>query len=98
MPRATSPGCQRRQPFASAGEVPAGSRDLLQRQSRLCLLHGYRLLEYGLARELDAVVVVDADDLDVQDVAELADVGDAVDVAVVELADVAQSVAAGHDL
>ena len=52
----------------------------------------------GLARQLDAVLVVDGDHLDQHRVADPADVGDARDVAVGQLADVAQAVLAGQDL
>ena len=51
-----------------------------------------------LAGELDAVLLVDGDDLDEHRVADPADVGDAVDVAVGQLADVDQAVLAGEDL
>ena len=51
-----------------------------------------------LARQLDAVLVVDGDHLDLQLVADLADVFDLADVLVVQLADVAQAVAARQDL
>src|SRR5262249_26472002 len=51
-----------------------------------------------LARQLDAVLIVDGDHFDLHDVADLADAFDLVHVLVVELADVAEAVAAGEDL
>ena len=56
------------------------------------------LAQHRLARQLDAVLIVDGDDLDLHDIADLADVLDLVHVLVVQLADVAQAVAAGQDL
>src|SRR3712207_9074154 len=56
------------------------------------------LAQQRLARQLDAVVLVDGDHLDLQPVAHLAHVLDLADVLVVQLADVAQAVPAGQDL
>src|SRR5262249_52400818 len=58
----------------------------------------FRRRHEGLARQLDAVLVVDGDDLDLHLVADLADLIDPVDVADVELADVHEPVAARDDL
>src|SRR5207302_514585 len=55
------------------------------------------LTQHSLARQLDAVLVVDGDDLDLHDVADLAHIFDLVHVLVVQLADVAESVTAGKD-
>src|SRR5439155_23207077 len=54
------------------------------------------LAQERLARQLDAVLVVDGDDLDLQDVAHLAHALYLVHVLVVQLADVAPAVAAGQ--
>src|SRR5262249_24045275 len=56
------------------------------------------LAQQSLARQLDPILIVDGDDLDLHDVANLANVLDLVHVLVVELADMAQAVAAGQDL
>src|SRR5205807_8193056 len=56
------------------------------------------LAQQGLARQLDAVVLVDGDHLDLDPVADLDHVLDLADVLVVQLADVAQAVAARGDL
>src|SRR5262249_31182613 len=55
-------------------------------------------LERGLAGELDAALVVDQEDLDLDLVAHLDDVIDALDVLVGELGDVAEAVGFGGDL
>ena len=52
----------------------------------------------GLAAELDAALIVDDDDLDLDHVADLHDVGHALDVAVGEFGDVAHAVGAGGEL
>src|SRR5690606_528794 len=55
-------------------------------------------LQGGLARELQATLVVDQDQLDRDDVPDLADFLDVLDVPFAELADVAEPLDAGHDL
>src|SRR5215831_19112593 len=54
--------------------------------------------EQHLARQLDAVLIVDGDDLDLHAVADFTDAFHLVDVLVIQLADVAQPVAAWQDL
>src|SRR5438132_196708 len=61
--------------------------------TRLALL----LAQHGLARQLDPVLIVDGDDFHLHPIADLAHAVYALDVLVVELADVAQAVAARQD-
>src|ERR1700681_1273586 len=61
-------------------------------------LAGFLLAQYRLARQLDAVLIVDGDHLDLHDVADPADRVHLVHELVVQLADVAQTVPARQDL
>src|SRR5262249_54134212 len=88
-------------PLAAVAPIAVAVAALLaaRRTLRRALGGLARLLpQQGLARQLDAVLVVDRDHLHLKDVADLAHILDAPDVLVVELADVAQPVAARQDL
>jgi hypothetical protein len=74
-----------------------GSGRLLWRRSFAAGL-GLLLAHQGLARQLDAIVLVDGDHLHLHLVADLAHVVDLADILVVQFADVAQPVAARQDL
>ena len=99
-PRASDPPRSRHAdplgPAKAGGD--AWPTDTCSLPSPLCAAGGRLLAQHGLAAELDAVLVVDGDDLDLHLVADLAHVGDAGDVLVGQLADVAQPVLARQDL
>src|SRR5262245_46249237 len=73
-----------------AATIPARLTRFLRRQAGC-------FAKENLARQFDAVLVVDGDDLDLDAVADFADGVDALDVLVVEFADMTQPIATGQD-
>src|SRR5207248_907940 len=97
-PAAASTAVAARRASTTVTALAAWWRRLLRR--RWGAAFGRRVLvsQHRLARQFHAVVLVDGDDLHLDLVADAHHVFDLADVLVVQLADVAQSIAAGRDL